>query len=246
MSTSPKFLLYLHSSVIATLLCTLLITACADPVRDAIKTAEKFAAAKDFTEALRTLDRAPFKSPEEKQRIAEARVRVVRAQKAVYIDKVLSTTESEPQVPLAGPFHGLAWQQEYFTPDLALRYNRLAMKYNAPVERCIEEKQSNRMLLCSSPIAYVGSVAVVDDMVARAVSYAERGEAVGMHCVQYFILRFFHAHRGDPEHILKMTTELNAATDSLQRKLKLTNPEFDEQVRVARRACTPELVFGKI
>ncbi len=246
MSTSSKFFLYLHSSAIATLLCTLLITACADPVGDAIKTAEKFAVAKDFTEALRTLDRAPFKTPEEKKRIEEAKERVLKATRVVFVEEAVASAESSAELPFTHPFYGIASMPEAFTLSLAIRYNRLAMKYNAPVERCILEKQSNLMLLCSQPLAYVGSVAVVDDMVARAISYAERGDAIGMHCVQYFILRFFHAHRGDPEHILKMTTELNAATDALQGKLKLTNPEFDEQRMVSRRACTPELVFGKV
>lgn len=245
MSPSLKFYAYLHSSAIATLLCTFLITACADPVRDAIKTAEKFAAANDFTEALRILDRTPFKTPEEKQRIADARVRVVRAQKVVYIEEVLKSVELEPRFPLGGPFYGLAWEQQYFTPELAFRYNNLVMRYNVPVKLCEAERKTRPLLLCANPMAYLNGGALLEDMLVRARRAAERGDMVGMHCRHFFVWGTLIGSTGQQAEAGRIAKDISAAEKVLQAKLKATDSEFTEQRDGAQRACTPDVVFKK-
>lgn len=248
MSPSLKFYAYLHSSAIATLLCTLLITACSDPVRDAIKSAEKFAAAQDYDEALRVLDTTPFKTPEEKARIADAHGRIERAQKAVYIDKVLKSVEYEATVPLVGAFHGLAMQEPYFTQGLLLRYSKQVMRYNMPVEACEEQKRQQQDLyrLCNVPMRYMSAAALADVMASRMKAHAEHGNVTATHCIRYFTMRSLFPAIPDQAVRQAIGAQMVQVSEALRTKLKVTTDEFYEQAKAVRGECTPEVVFGEV
>lgn len=247
MSASTKLLLYLHSSAIATLLCTLLIAACADPVGDAIKTAEKFSAAKDFTEAMSVLNRATFKTPEEKKRIEDAKERVLQANRLVFYNEAITSAESLwPNLPAIHPFRGMGAEQRYFTPELALRYNRLVMQANVPVEACLARKREDSYLLCERPLEYVRSAELVATLVSHMKVQGERGNVAAAHCILYFALGSLLPTIGDQAANQAASAQLFKALDALREKLKLTEQEFLEQARRARSGCTPDVVFGKI